>query len=154
MVFLLNRFTARHPIMSGRDQQQGSSKSILMIEDQEEVRNMTASVLERAGFNVLCAKDAAEAAQIWDRDQYSIDVMIADLLLSGRTGPEMAVQFRKNHPNLKVIFTTRTDRRTRVETEHLVRGAKFLRKPFTPKALVEVVRGELGVPMIKSGFGI
>jgi FixJ family two-component response regulator len=71
--------------------------------------------------------------------------MITDVVLSGRTGPEMAVQFRKNHPSLKVIFTTRLDRRTRVETEHLVRGAKFVRKPISAKTLIELVRSEFGV---------
>jgi two-component system, cell cycle sensor histidine kinase and response regulator CckA len=129
--------------MSGARQVTGCSKSILMIEDEEHLRNMTASVLEQAGFKVFCAKDAAEAFKIWDDEQASIEVMIADILLSGRTGPEVAVQFRKNSPRLKVIFTTRTDRRTRVETEHLVRGAKFLRKPFSPNALIEIVRNEL-----------
>jgi len=130
--------------MSGVRQLSGRSKSILMIEDEEQLRDQVASILEQAGFTVLCAKDASEACKIWDRDQWSIEMMIADIVLSGRTGPEMAVQFRKNHPSLKVIFTTRIDRRTRVETEHLVRGAKFLRKPFSPKALMQIVRSELG----------
>jgi DNA-binding NtrC family response regulator len=132
--------------MSGARKLAGHSKSILMIEDEEALRDEVASKLEQAGFKVHCAKDAAEACQIWDRDQLSIAMMIADIVLQGRTGPEIAVQFRKNHPSLKVIFTTRTDRRTRTETEHLVRGAKFLRKPFTLKALMEIVRSELDTP--------
>ncbi|HEY6227335.1 MAG TPA: response regulator [Verrucomicrobiae bacterium] len=132
--------------MSGATRQvQGRPKSILMIEDEVDVRDTTASLLERAGFTVLCAKDAAEACKIWDADQSSIEMMITDVVLAGRTGPEMAVQFRKNHPSLKVIFTTRIDRRTRVETEHLVRGAKFVRKPISAKTLIELVRSEFGV---------
>lgn len=132
--------------MSGATRQsQGRPKSILMIEDEADVRDTTASLLERAGFTVLCAKDAAEACKIWDHDQSSIEMMITDVVLPGRTGPEMAVQFRKNHPSLKVIFTTRLDRRTRVETEHLVRGAKFIRKPISAKTLIELVRSEFGV---------
>ena len=132
--------------MSGATRQvPGRPKSILMIEDEVDVRDTTASLLERAGFTVLCAKDAAEACKIWDADQSSIEMMITDVVLAGRTGPEMAVQFRKNHPSLKVIFTTRIDRRTRVETEHLVRGAKFVRKPISAKTLIELVRSEFGV---------
>jgi len=115
-----------------------------MIEDEADVRDTTASLLERAGFTVLCAKDAAEACKIWDNDQSSIEMMIADVVLSGRTGPEIAVQFRKHQPSLKVIFTTRIDRRTRLETEHLVRGAKFIRKPISAKTLIETVRSEFG----------
>jgi DNA-binding response OmpR family regulator len=130
--------------MSGARQLPSDPKSILMIEAEEELRNEVASKLEQAGFKVLCAKDAREACEIWDRDQWSIEMMIADIVLAGRTGPEMAVQFRKNHPSLKVLFTTRTDYRTRIETEHLVRGAKFLRKPFTFKALMGVINSELG----------
>jgi len=129
--------------MSGARQLPGHSKSILMIEAEEQLRNEVASKLEQAGFKVLCAKDASEACQIWDRDQWSIEMMIADIVIAGRTGPEIAVQFRKNHPSLKVLFTTRTDSRTRIETEHLVRGAKFLRKPFSLKALMEIINSEL-----------
>jgi two-component system cell cycle sensor histidine kinase/response regulator CckA len=129
--------------MSGARQLTDRSKSILMIEDEGQSRDDTVAILEQAGFKVLCAKDAMEACAIWDRDQWSIEMMIADIVLPGRTGPEMAVQFRKNHPDLKVIFTTRTDRRTRVETEHLVRGARFLRKPFSPKTLMQLIRTEL-----------
>jgi CheY-like chemotaxis protein len=129
--------------MSGASQLPSRSKSILMIEDEGQSRDDTVALLQQAGFKVLCAKDAIEACAIWDRDQCSIEIMIADIVLPGRTGPEMAVQFRKNHPDLKVIFTTRTDRRTRVETEHLVRGARFLRKPFSPKTLMQMVKTEL-----------
>ena len=130
--------------MSGARQLPGHSKSILMIEAEEQLRNDVASKLEQAGFKVLCAKDATEACEIWNRDQWSIEMMIADIVIAGRTGPEIAVQFRKNHPSLKVLFTTRTDYRTRIETEHLVRGARFLRKPFSFKALMEVINTELG----------
>jgi DNA-binding NtrC family response regulator len=132
--------------MSGARQVQGRSKSILLIEDQEHWRDVNAAVLERAGYVVLCAKDAAEACEIWNRDQAFIEMIIADIVLPGRTGPEIAVQFRKSNPGLKVLFTTRTAYQTRIETEHLVRGAKFLRKPFTTKALIESVHKELGAP--------
>jgi len=117
--------------------------SILMVEDEEHLRQLTAAVLERAGFNVLQACDANEAAEIWQRDQLTINVLVADILIPGRTGADLAVEFRKTRPTLKVIFISGSDRKTLVETEQMVRGAKFLRKPYSVKNLIEIVREEL-----------
>lgn len=122
--------------------------SILMVEDEEHLRQLTATVLERAGFNVLQASDASEASEIWQRDQASINLLVADILVPGKTGAELAVEFRKTHPMLKVIFISGSDRKTLVETEMMVRGAKFLRKPYSAGNLIDLVRTELAAQAV------
>lgn len=122
--------------------------SILMVEDEEHLRQLTAAVLERAGFNVLQAGDASEASEIWQRDQASINVLLADILVPGKTGAELAVEFRKTQPMLKVIFISGSDRKTLVETSQMVRGAKFLRKPYSAGHLIDLVRTELAAQAV------
>ena len=131
--------------MIAPDHAPGSATSILMVEDEEHIRQLSAAVLERAGFHVIQACDAEEALDIWKRDQLSIDMLVADILVPGRTGAEIAVEFRKSQPTLKVIFISGSERKTLVETSQMVRGAKFLRKPFSAKMLVDLVRTELAV---------
>ena len=121
----------------------GKSMSILVVEDEEHIRQLMASVLERAGFNVLLASDGAKASEIWARDGDSITILVADIIVPDRTGSELAVEFRKTRPRLKVIFISGRNRKTLVETQHIVRGAKFLLKPYSARRLVELVHAEL-----------
>jgi two-component system cell cycle sensor histidine kinase/response regulator CckA len=121
----------------------GCEGIILLVEDEEHLRQLSSAVLERAGFTVFQAGDAKEAAEIWQQDEENIDLLIADILVPGLSGPEIAIQFRKSRPGLRVIFTSGNDRKTMVETEQMVRGAKFVRKPFTVKELLDLVRAEL-----------
>ena len=120
-----------------------SAASILLLEDEEHLRQMTAALLERSGFLVLQASDALEAADLWKTERNSINVLIADILVPSGSGPEVAVAFRQHKPALRVIFTSGNDRRVLLETEQMVRGAKFIRKPYTAKSLLDLIRAEL-----------
>jgi DNA-binding response OmpR family regulator len=128
---------------SGAKRPSAPVHSILLVEDEVHLSEMTAAMLERFGFNVFQASDSREAANLWDSDHQSIDLLLADILLPSGIGPEIAVDFRKTKPSLRVIFTSGSDRRLVVETAHMVRGAKFIRKPYTVKGLLDLVRSEL-----------
>src|ERR1051325_6214998 len=90
--------------------------SILIVEDEELLRQITTTILERAGFHVFAACNADEAAEIWHREHSSIYVLLADILIPGRTGAELATEFRKTHLALRIIFTSGSDRKSVVET--------------------------------------
>ena len=111
-----------------------------MVEDEEHLRQFTAAILERAGFSVLQACDANEAVEIWQRERSSIDLLLADILIPGLSGPEIAREFLRSRPDLKVIFTSGNDQDVVLETAYLVKGATFLQKPYTTAALVHAVR--------------
>jgi two-component system cell cycle sensor histidine kinase/response regulator CckA len=119
------------------------ARIILMVEDDEHLRQMNAAVLERAGFVVLQAGDSNEAAEIWEKDQDRIEVLFADILVPGLSGPEIAREFLKEKPELKVVFMTGSDRSVVTETAKLVKGARFLQKPFGPRVLIESVRSAI-----------
>ena len=113
--------------------------SILMIDDNEHLRQFSAAILERAGHTVIQAGDASEAAEIWLKDRATISLLIADILLPGLSGPEIALEFRSEKPDLKIIFTSGNHQETVRETTHLVRGARFLPKPYSAKLMLDTV---------------
>jgi DNA-binding NtrC family response regulator len=117
--------------------------SILIVEDEELLREITTTILERAGFHVFQASNAAEALEVWRREHSSIHVLLADILLPDGTGVELASEFRRTVPALNVIFTSGSDRKVVIETQQMVRGATFLRKPYTIRFLIEAVRAAL-----------
>jgi two-component system cell cycle sensor histidine kinase/response regulator CckA len=116
-------------------------RTILMIEDDEHVRQLAAAVLERDGFQVLQASDAPEAAEIWVRNSQTISLVLTDIVMPGWSGPEIAQELRTSRPGLKVIFTSGYDQQSVADQMKSVKGAKFISKPYSVKALLELVRG-------------
>lgn len=113
-----------------------------MIEEDEQVRQSSSSDFERLGVNVLLAADGDQASQIWKNNEFLIDVLVVDLQGPRITGSEIAIQFRKNRPQLKVVFTVRNNPKVLLETSRLVRGAKFVKRPFNVQDLVNTVVAE------------
>lgn len=120
------------------------SRTILMIEDDEHVRQLAAGVLEQAGFQVLQAADANEAAEIWVQKSKTIDVLLTDVSMPGWSGPEIARELLTTRPDLKIIFTSGYDYQSVAETAKLAHGAKFIAKPYSVKRLLETVRSSFG----------
>ena len=116
------------------------SRTILMIEDDEHVRQLAAGVLERNGFQVLQAADAKEAAEMWFRNSQTIDLLLTDVIMPGWSGPEIARELLASRPDLKIIFTSGYDKQSVAETTKLVADANFLSKPYSVQELLDTVR--------------
>lgn len=99
-------------------------------------------MLERDGFLVFQATDATEAADVWEQEQSEIDLLIADITTAGLGGPEMARIFRQARPDLKILFTSGTEHGFNIENEALLQGARFVRRPFGPNAILDWVRSQ------------
>ena len=82
------------------------SKTILVIEDDHALRELVERVLRKEGFEVLSATDGDEAAQLIAGHKGKIDLLLADILLPGLSGPEIARELQGQNPNLKVIFAS------------------------------------------------
>jgi PAS domain S-box-containing protein len=118
-----------------------ASPIVLLVEDEASVRALASGVLRRQGYTVMEARDAMEAETISARED-RIDLLLTDIVMPGRNGHQLAELLRALRPNLRVIFMSGfSDERVRnaaAETD-----APFLQKPFTPHALVNVVREAL-----------
>jgi CheY-like chemotaxis protein len=113
---------------------------LMVVEDEEPVRNMIARLLESEGYKVLVAADGKEALEQIQRGLGRLDLVITDVAMPRMNGRELAEQLQRTRPGLSVLFISGyTDdemvRRGLIEPKH-----PFLSKPFTPDILSGTVR--------------
>jgi CheY-like chemotaxis protein len=122
--------------MPTRPQQFSRQHRILVVDDEEEVRDIVAESLEDFGFNVVTAASAEEALPLISSDS-ALAMVITDVRMPGMTGLELADRIRANWPNLKVVL---------ISGYFLPQDVpqRFLKKPFHMKELASIVQAELG----------
>lgn len=123
-------------------------KTILLVEDEEQVLRLLVKVLELRGFNVLQAASGREALRLNETHAGPIDLLLADVELEEHMhGPQIARELRRKRPGMRVLYTSGYPFEIGLEAEGkmVTREASeymagYLRKPFTPSALAENVR--------------
>ena len=116
--------------------------SILLVEDEDNVRRLAATALRRAGHRVMEASSGAEALELVARNPESFDLLLTDMVMPGMTGRSLSAAVRRQRPDVPVIFVTGyTDDRFGGDE---MGGASLLHKPFRPAELVEAVHERLG----------
>jgi PAS domain S-box-containing protein len=116
------------------------AESILVVEDDERVRRMVVSALNRAGYRVVEAVDGTEAIRLLDRTGSNIDLVLSDVVMPGMSGREVAEHIRARHPGLRMLFTSGYTDDTVLLEGVLRADVPFLHKPFTPEELLEKIR--------------
>jgi signal transduction histidine kinase/ActR/RegA family two-component response regulator len=113
-----------------------ASCTVLLVEDEQSVRELAGEFLASAGFHVLTAQDGHEALETAQRFGNSIQLVLTDIVMPRMRGPELAVRLQKLLPNVKVLFMTgyleHGDR-------NFLAGAHFLQKPFSRESVVSHV---------------
>lgn len=82
------------------------TETILFVEDEVFVREVACEVLRSAGYKVLTARNADEAARVYDQRCSEIELLVTDVVLPGENGRALALRLRQKHPELKVLFVT------------------------------------------------
>jgi len=113
--------------------------TILLVEDDESVRILVRTMLLQRGYEVLCAEDSDEALKIAHGHRDHLDLLIADMVMPGMNGPQLAQRLRVLQPNLPVLFMTGLIQEDIVPGT-LLSEAGFLEKPFTPQALAAKIQ--------------
>jgi len=113
--------------------------TILLVEDDENVRVLVQTMLLQHGYRVLCAEDSDEALKIAYEQPHHLDLLIADMVMPGMNGPQLAQRLRVLQPHLPVLFMTGLVQEDIVPGT-LLSEAGFLEKPFTPQALAAKVQ--------------
>ncbi len=119
--------------------------TILFVEDENFVREVTAEVLRSAGYVVLAAKDAIDAVRRYGNWLGNVDLLLTDVILPGETGCALASRLRSENSNLKVLFVTGyPEQMGRPDSLY----EALLAKPFSTGALLKSVRALLArVPL-------
>jgi nitrogen-specific signal transduction histidine kinase/ActR/RegA family two-component response regulator/HAMP domain-containing protein len=122
----------------------GGQETILVVEDEQVLRDMARLILQDCGYRVLEAGSGAEALQVWERQADIVDLVLTDMVMpGGMSGRELAVRLLASRPRLKIIFTSGYDvEETNAGFFHCG-GAGFLQKPYTRDDLVKALRETL-----------
>jgi PAS domain S-box-containing protein len=115
-------------------------ETILVVEDEEQVRAVLEGILRRAGYQVLTASGGAEALSTFSASSTPIHLLLTDVIMPGMSGPVLAQRLQALRPGLEVLFISGY---TNDEIDHhgvLDAGTHFLEKPVTPDALTRKIR--------------
>jgi PAS domain S-box-containing protein len=115
-------------------------ETILLVEDEINVRQLARQYLEKQGYKILEAEDGAAALQIVDGYKGTIDLLLTDVIMPGANGPELAAQITKLLPDVRVLYMSgytenAVDRGVMLDT-----SINLLQKPFSLPALRDRVR--------------
>jgi CheY-like chemotaxis protein len=116
--------------------------TILLVENQAEVRLYTAEVLRESGYQVMLAASGEEALS--QSEGQTVDLLLTDVVMPKMNGWELAQQVRLRRPETKVLFMSGYSEEMLVGQSEELRAAALIQKPFAPGALVEKVRETLG----------
>jgi PAS domain S-box-containing protein len=122
----------------------GGSETILVVEDQEEVRRMILASLESCGYRVLEAADGRAALDLASRHEGVIDLLLTDVIMPGMTGKETADRLALFRPNMKVLYISGYSGQVIAHRGVIDDSVAYLQKPFSPFALAAKVREVLG----------
>jgi CheY-like chemotaxis protein len=117
----------------------GGPETILLVEDEGFVRKVTAEVLESAGYKLVIARSAAEALEAHRRLSTPIDLLLADVVMPGMSGCDLAAEFQGLRPRIRVLLMSGYT--VQLAWCHLSPYAKtYLAKPFSVGVLLRKVR--------------
>ena len=115
-------------------------ETILLVEDEEVVRNLACEILQTYGYSVLTAANGSEGLRIGREFEGPIELVITDVIMPLMSGREMAEKLREMRPNLGVIFMSGFTDDAIVHHGVLDESMFFIQKPFSPDALAAMAR--------------
>lgn len=120
-----------------------ASGSVLVVDDEEAVREVACEFLGRAGFEVQGAGSGEEAVRLAREREAEFDAVVLDLVMPGLSGEETFLALRQEYPELSVVLASGYDREQAAERFSARGVADFVRKPYEPAELVDSVRRAL-----------
>jgi PAS domain S-box-containing protein len=118
------------------------SASVLLVEDEQAVRELVRIILERSGYTVVEAANAEEAETLFDAMR-GLDLLVTDVVMPGRSGFELFHRLHEKQPSLRVLFISGYTDYAMFDAAIVERDLAFLEKPFSAEGLVAKVRDVL-----------
>ena len=114
----------------------GKKKTVLVVDDEPDVRSFVRAVLVRQGYEVLEAEDGLAAYELLERLSGGIELLVTDVKMPRMDGITLGKKVSSGYPEIEVLYISAYNS----EAPTRGRGRRFLPKPFRPDALVECIR--------------
>ncbi|MDO7841786.1 hybrid sensor histidine kinase/response regulator [Sphingomonas immobilis] len=121
----------------------GGTETLLVVEDDDEVRAYTVGILRELGYRVIEAHDGVSALRLLEREDFVINLLLTDMVMPKMSGEELALKARNLHPHIKVLFASGYTRDAIMHDDRLDIGVDLISKPFTYVTLAGKVRDVL-----------
>jgi signal transduction histidine kinase len=126
------------------------TETILLVEDNDSIRELSARGLRRRGYTVHEARDADDAVEWAASSGVKPQLLVTDVMMPGQSGPNLAARLRERNPDLRVLYMSGYTDDPAAMQRQVRGGAPLLQKPFTPAVLAEQVRIALDTPPPRS----
>ncbi len=115
------------------------TETILLAEDEQDVREVAREFLESGGYTVIEARDGADALKRVESHQGNIDLLLTDMVMPGMTGQDLSARLLRNRPDLRVLYMSGYSERAAVDSAQGDSSMRLLAKPFSRWALLRAV---------------
>ena len=119
------------------------TETILLAEDEQDVREVAREFLESGGYKVIEAQDGAEALRLATEHNAAIDLLVTDMVMPGMTGKELARRLQRQHSGISVVYMSGYSEQTMAETAQADVNRLLLTKPFSRGSILRAVRTAL-----------
>src|SRR5262249_10828280 len=118
------------------------TETILLTEDEQDVREIAREFLESGGYKVIEAQNGKDAIQLAAQHGDKIDLLLTDMVMPGITGQELAVRLQREHPGLAVVFMSGYSEHAATEMANADPSVRLMTKPFNRATILRAV-GEI-----------
>jgi PAS domain S-box-containing protein len=146
MRIYLPQYTSTAEVREERLQYQEEVKgteTILLVEDEDFVRDLAEKVLTREGYHVIAAHNAQEALSLVKKHTLSFDLVVTDIVMPGISGVELGQKIQALRPEIKVLYMSGYDDKMLAQHGESPVRINFIQKPFTPEILLRKVQDAL-----------
>ena len=130
---------------------EGGAETILVVDDEEQIRLLCGRALTALGYRVLLAASGAEALELCEQNANEIDLLLSDVVMPRMSGTQLAMRVGQKHPEIKVLFMSGYTPNAIVHHGVMEHGAMLLQKPFTPDGAALKVREVLSADAYYAG---
>ena len=116
------------------------NETILIVEDEEDVRKLAGKILEKQGYRILESFNGDDALVACERRKSPIHLMLADIIMPGMSGSELAKLLKPLYPEIKILYMSGYTDNAVVRHGVLEKGVNYIQKPFTMEGLARKVR--------------
>jgi len=126
----------------------------LLADDHFGICEMAQSALSAKGYHILLAHDGEDAVEVFIAHRDRISLVVLDVIMPRRSGPEVFAVIKTLNPNVSVLFATGYSNETAALADLVARGVAVLRKPYSPSLLCRRVREVLDAAAAPSSLQV